>query len=235
MRVGLFDSGIGGLTVLKELVKKYPNNDYIYLGDNRNLPYGDKTKEELMDLSIKNIEFLNSKNVDIIIIACGTVSSTCYKDLKEITSKRMFSVITPTNLFLENSNYNNILVLATNVTVNSKVFSNYLKNKNVDEIATPKLAPMIEDKIDLEIIKNELKTINKNYDAIVLGCTHYPIIINELKSILGSNNYINMGELISLDENDGKKTVNLYFTDLNDKIKNNVGNILDFNYNINQA
>lgn len=77
MRIGIFDSGIGGLTVLKKLLQEKPNNDYIYYGDTINLPYGDKTKEQLLNLAKKDIEFLLSHNVDLIIIACGTVSSNC--------------------------------------------------------------------------------------------------------------------------------------------------------------
>ena len=82
MRVGIFDSGIGGLTVLHTLLNKYPNNEYIYYGDTLNLPYGNKTKEQLIKLSDKDVQFLISKNVDIIIIACGTVSSNCLDYLK---------------------------------------------------------------------------------------------------------------------------------------------------------
>ena len=75
MRIGIFDSGVGGLTVLKNLYKHYPNNEYIYFGDALNLPYGNKTKEELINLADKDVEFLINKNVDLIIIACGTISS----------------------------------------------------------------------------------------------------------------------------------------------------------------
>ena len=82
MRIGLFDSGVGGLTVLKKLIAKYPHNEYIYYGDTLNIPYGDKTKEELLALAIKNTKFLLNKEVDMIIIACGTVSSNCLKELK---------------------------------------------------------------------------------------------------------------------------------------------------------
>ena len=82
MRVGIFDSGIGGINVLSCLRKKYPNNDYIYFGDTINLPYGDKTKAELMKLAHEAIDFLLTKNVELIIIACGTISSNCYNELK---------------------------------------------------------------------------------------------------------------------------------------------------------
>ena len=81
MRIGVFDSGIGGLTVLKELVRKYPNNEYIYVGDTLNVPYGEKNKNELFSLSAKIIDYLLLKKIDIIIIACGTVSSNIKDEL----------------------------------------------------------------------------------------------------------------------------------------------------------
>ena len=106
MRIGLFDSGIGGLTVLRTLKRKYPLNDYIYYGDTKNLPYGDKSINELKELASNNMEFLLSKNVDMIIIACGTVSSNCLDYLKNKYSVPIISVIEPTINYLNKSNYN---------------------------------------------------------------------------------------------------------------------------------
>ena len=111
MRVGVFDSGIGGLTVLKTLIDKYPKNDYIYYGDTLNLPYGSKTKEELLELSKNDVEFLLSKNVDIIIIACGTVSSNCLTYLKDNYSIPIYDIISPTIKYLNKLNINNLYVL----------------------------------------------------------------------------------------------------------------------------
>ena len=103
MRIGLFDSGVGGLTVLKTLINKYPNNEYIYYGDTLNVPYGNKSKEELLKLSRHNIEFLLSKKVDMIIIACGTVSSNCLTELKKEYRIPIYSIIEPTINYLNNS------------------------------------------------------------------------------------------------------------------------------------
>ena len=105
MRVGVFDSGIGGLTVLKKIYKHYPNNEYIYFGDTLNLPYGNKTKEELNNLSSLEIEFLLSKKVDMIIIACGTVSSNCIDYLKNKYNIPIYDIISPTISYLNNSDY----------------------------------------------------------------------------------------------------------------------------------
>ena len=94
MRVGLCDSGLGGLTVLKELRKKYPKNDYIYIGDNKNIPYGNKSLDELINLGQNLIDFLEKKNVDLIIIACGTLSSNVIPFLK--TNTKIIDVVRPT-------------------------------------------------------------------------------------------------------------------------------------------
>ena len=131
MRVGVFDSGIGGLTVLKNIYKHYPNNEYIYFGDTLNLPYGNKTKEELNNLSSLDIEFLLSKKVDMIIIACGTISSNCIDYLKNKYNIPIYDIISPTINYLNNSNYQNIGVIATNATINSHIFKNNV-NKEID-------------------------------------------------------------------------------------------------------
>ncbi len=233
MRIGLFDSGVGGLTVLKKLVSKYPNNDYIYYGDTLNNPYGNKTKEELLKLSKQNMEFLIDKKVDLIIIACGTVSSNCLNELKLSYNIPIISIITPTIDYLNNNNYKNIGIIATKATINSHIFKNNI-NKNVIEIATPKLVPLIENN-DLDNIDNILHEYLDNYqnkiDILILGCTHYPIIKDNIKKII--SNTIDMSDLVKLDNNSGNGTVKIYFSKLNDIIINNTKNILnDIKYKV---
>jgi glutamate racemase len=135
MRVGVFDSGIGGLTVLKNLYKHYPNNEYIYYGDTLNLPYGSKTKEELEKLASQDVEFLLDKKVDIIVIACGTVSSNCLDYLKKKYNIPIYDIISPTINYLNNSNYSNIGVIATERTIDSNIFKYNIK-KEVYQIKT---------------------------------------------------------------------------------------------------
>lgn len=151
MKIGVFDSGIGGLTVLKELVSSYPNNEYIYIGDTKNIPYGNKTKEELLNLSIKIIDYFISIKVDKIIIACGTISSNISNLLKQKYTVDIIDIISPTINYLKNNKYNNIGVLATKMTVNSKIFSTKLHNKKVIEVECPKLVPAIESKDENKI------------------------------------------------------------------------------------
>ena len=225
MKVGLFDSGIGGLTVLRTLMKKYPNNEYIYYGDTLNVPYGNKSREELLVLSKNNMEFLISKGAELIIIACGTVSSNCLDYLKESYSVPILSIVSPTIEYLKSSNYKNIGVIATNATINSHIFKNSLTDKNVIEIATPELVPIIEgnrlDEID-PVIHSYLDGID--IDVLVLGCTHYPLVKDKISSII-SCDIIDMSEYISIGQG-SSGSVSIYFSKLDDTIKNNVDKIM---------
>ena len=230
MRVGVFDSGIGGLTVLKTLYKHYPNNEYIYFGDTINLPYGSKTKEELIELSKKDVDFLLSKKVDIIFIACGTVSSNCINYLKEHYNIPIYDIITPTINCLNQSNYQNIGIIATERTIDSHVFKNNL-NKNVIEIKTPDFVPAIEnnryDIID-DLIDKYLSSYKGEIDALVLGCTHYPIIKNNLNKYLANKvKLLDMSELL-LDKlsNHTNSSINIYYSELNDTIIDNTERIM---------
>ena len=109
MRIGIFDSGIGGLTVLKELVGKYPHNEYIYIGDTLNVPYGDKSMEDLIKFSSKIIDYFIAKNTDIIVIACGTVSSNILEELLKIYSIPIIDIISPTIEYIKKNNYDKIV------------------------------------------------------------------------------------------------------------------------------
>ena len=213
MRVGLCDSGLGGLAVLKEIRKKYPNNDYIYIGDNKNIPYGNKNHNELLLLGQNLINFLEEKEVDLIIVACGTLSSNVINEIKSKT--KLQDIITPTINYINNKIKKEITVFATTSTINTHIFKNNLKYGAL-EIACPEFVPMIEEnKIDEKIIKNKIP----NNNIIVLGCTHYGLIENIIP-----NKCINMGKVIELSENKGNGTIDIYFTD---KLKVDIKNIID--------
>ena len=209
MRVGVFDSGVGGLTVLKNLRKKYPNNDYIYVGDNKNVPYGTKTKEELLILASNIVDFLITKKIDVCVIACGTVSSNIANELREKYELKIIDIITPTIEYIKNNNYRNIGVFATKATINSHVFKNNL-NIPVYEEECSEFVPLIESgNINspemVEAINKHLKNIYS--DEIILGCTHYPLVAH-----LIPKKTINMGDLIILNENSGNGTCEYYFS-----------------------
>ena len=217
MRIGVFDSGLGGLSVLKELINKYPNNEYIYVGDNLNVPYGDKSIQELQVLTTKIINFLNSKDVDLIIVACGTISSNF-----NFRSDKVIKVVDATINYV-NNNYRHVGLMATNRTIESNYFQKRL-NVVVDVLKTPLLVPMIESgKIDLSIINNYMASF-KDIDALILGCTHYALIKDYLPFKV-----VDMGVVLanSLNlSNDGVFKLNLYFTKVDDLTINNVKKIM---------
>ena len=238
MRVGVFDSGIGGLTVLKTLIDNYPNNEYIYYGDTLNLPYGNKTKEELNLLASKDVEFLLNKNVDIIIIACGTVSSNCLDYLKNKYQIPIYDIITPTINYLNNSNYKNIGIIATSRTIDSHIFKNNLnKDKTIYELSTPELVPLIEsnnlDNLNT-ILDNYLKDYIDKLDILVLGCTHYPIILNNIDNYLDSKiKLLDMSiPILPILKQDNTSSINIYYSKLSNTIITNTKRILNNNNNI---
>ena len=216
MRVGLFDSGIGGITVLKEMLKYHPNNEYFYYGDTLNVPYGDKTIEELYNCVEKIIDYLKKKKVDIIIIACGTVSANLYDRLKKEIDIPIYSVISELPKYIEEKKYKKTLVMATNRTINSHVFKNSL-NTEVIEVACPKLVPIIEsgnyEELD-DALDLYLKDIDK-VDSIVFGCTHYPLIKDYIRKKVGEGiDLIDIGEVLAknIQLKDSFKMVDLYFS-----------------------
>lgn len=216
MRVGLCDSGLGGLTVLKELRKKYPKNDYIYIGDNKNIPYGNKSLDELINLGQNLIDFLEKKNVDLIIIACGTLSSNVIPFLK--TNTKIIDVVRPTIKYINENTKKKVTVFATDATIKSHIFRDNLKY-GCTEVACPLFVPMIEND-DIDVSK--IVSMVPNNDIIVLGCTHFPLIEKYL-----NNKTINMGKIIELDENRGTSSLDIYFTDINPKLEKNVKKIID--------
>ena len=235
MRVGIFDSGIGGLTFLKELLNKKPNNEYIYIGDTLNMPYGAKTKEELYKCVSNIMNYFVKEKVDVVIIACGTVSSTLLNDLKSNYNVNIIDAINPTINYISSTSYKNIGIVATLNTINSHVFKNRLKDKNVYELPLPKLASMIEHN-DSEIysyLDGELKVLNPNeLDLLVLGCTHYPIINDYF--ISKGYKTLNMAMPITkLVSNDGVNDVKIYFTKLDSNVINNTYKILNIK-NVNE-
>lgn len=230
MRIGLFDSGVGGLTVLKSFLKYHPNNEYIYYGDTLNVPYGDKTKEELYNCVTNIIDYLKEKKVDIIIIACGTVSANLYDRLKEEIDIPIYSIISEVKDYIKLKQYKRTLVMATNATIQSHLFKNELDN-NVIEVACPKLVPIIEsgDYSNLDEVLNEYLKNANNTDSLILGCTHYPIIKEQIKNKIEKNiDIIDLGELLAkrIEVKDSFKRVDLYFSKKTENLDRNVNNIL---------
>ena len=234
MRIGVFDSGIGGINVLSCLIKKYPNNEYIYFGDTENLPYGDKTKEELTKLACKAIDFLLTKKVELIIIACGTISSNCYLELKEKYHIPIYDIISPTIDYLMNSNLDKIGVIGTKRTIESGIFD--IPSKHILTKATPSFVPIIENNYvdeDKDLIIDKLECF-RDYDLLVLGCTHYPALKSLIEENLNTKT-LDMGEVLINNinlTNDSNYKCELYFSLISVNLVNNISNILDTEYQI---
>ena len=231
MRIGVFDSGLGGIATLKDLIKYKPNNEYIYFGDTINLPYGEKTKEQLKEYADKIIKFLKEKEVDLIIIACGTISSNIYEEIKDKYNIPIYDIINPICNFLEHK-CDNVLLLATSMTIKSKVFKDKLELKNIKvyDKECPMFVPIIEGKEEdinkyIDEYLNEYR--NKNIDLIIPGCTHYPLISKELENYLDVP-VLDIGYIIasSLDIKDSKKGIEIYFSKIDESLKENVKKII---------
>ena len=192
IKIGIFDSGIGGATVLKEILKILPNENYIYYSDSFNNPYGDKSKEELKEICKKIINILIQKNCKAIVIACNT-ASTLSKDLREEYKQIPIIAIEPAYKMVHDYAFNEAtLVMATKRTIESNKFNNLLKNYNNNKtylLPCIGLADAIEEadkeKIQ-EFMKKELAKYAGKVQNVVIGCTHYALIKEEIKNTLGN-------------------------------------------------
>lgn len=195
--IGIFDSGVGGTSIWKEIHKQLPHEAIIYLADSTNAPYGNKTKEEIISLCIKNTEHLISLGCKIIIIACNTATTNAITYLRnhyQIPFIGIEPAIKPAALM---SKTNSIGILATKGTLSSKLFHETSKDLaldiNITEVVGEGLVTLIENgDIGMAQTTNLLKKYLKpmlaaNIDCLVLGCSHYPYLIEQLKKLLPSN------------------------------------------------
>ena len=205
--IGMFDSGVGGLTVYKEIKALVPNEKIIYLGDTKNFPYGSKSKQSIIELSKKNIDFLLEKNVKTIVIACGTATSQALEEVKKIYKVPIIGIIQPTIEYIKNKeSLKNIGVIATRGTIRSNSWEINLKNQikdiNVYNKECPLLAPMAEEGwVDNEIAHLTIKEYLKDFpklDALILGCTHYPLFKKIIEEEMPNTEIINTGEKIAM-------------------------------------
>ncbi len=207
--IGIFDSGIGGLTVVAEIIKTLPNEEIIYFGDTARVPYGSKSKETVTKFSKQIVNFLVSNNVKAIIVACNTVSSNSYGELKECVSLPMVEVVSAGVLdALSMEDTKTIGVIGTEATIRSKAYERLIHEKNSDikvySKACPLFVPLVEEgwtgntvtRLTAEIYLQEL--IDKDIDTLLLGCTHYPFLIKCIKDIVGNIRIVNPSLMTAL-------------------------------------
>ena len=190
--IGLFDSGIGGTSIWKEVIKLLPNENTIYLADSKNAPYGEKSPEAIIALSVKNTEYLISKGCKLIIIACNTATTNAINFLRANYTIPFIGIEPAIKPAALNSKTGAIGILATKGTLSSKLFektaSEYTQNILKIEQDGEGLVPLIEngqiDSMEMDILLDKYlrPMLEKNIDHLVLGCTHYPYLIPQIKT-----------------------------------------------------
>jgi glutamate racemase len=194
--IGIFDSGVGGLTVVRAILEKIPGYDIVYFGDTAHTPYGTKSSETVVGYTIRNIEFLVGQGARIIVIACNTASSVATAEVLERFSVPIFEVITPAvERALQVSKSFNFGVIGTRATVTSRIYEKKIIEKQpkarVYSVACPLLVPLVEEGW---LSKPETSMIVKKYllplkvrqiDTLILGCTHYPLLKKVIQRKIG--------------------------------------------------
>lgn len=211
--IGVFDSGFGGLTILKGIVRRLPKYDYIYLGDSARTPYGNRSQDLIFEFTKEAVDFLFRAGCQLIILACNTASAEALRKIQQEWSplhypeRRVLGVIRPTvEEAVKLTTNNKIGVIGTEGTISSGAYVREIKNLNqrikVFQQACPLLVPIIEagehnwEGTDL-ILKKYLKPlVAKKIDTLILGCTHYPIIKNKIKKFTGKIRLISQEEII---------------------------------------
>ena len=169
------DSGIGGLNLLKNMCLKYPNENFLYFGDNKNAPYGNKSAIELLDITRRNLEYIKQFNIKKLVLGCNTLSTCLLDEITKIVKVDTIGVTPPVKQVLKQ--YNNVLLVST-----VRTAEHFIPNKKLEILGLRSLAEEIEKNIfDLSKVKlcNHLKSYNQKitrYDAVILGCTHYGFI-----------------------------------------------------------
>lgn len=233
--IGMFDSGIGGLTVLKEVKRLLPNEEIIYLGDTKRFPYGSKSKESIIEASRNCVKYLIEKNVKLIVIACGTATSQSLEVLKKEINLPIIGIIEPTVDYLQKNIRSEELigVIATQGTIRSNAWEEKilekLPNVEVKSEETPLLATMAEEgwtnnKVAKYTIKEYMKCFKK-INRLILGCTHYPLFELLIKKELSKKvDIINTGEKVAsflkeylkinkIESDNSEKGFKIYLTD----------------------
>lgn len=192
--IGIFDSGLGGLSVTKEIIDLLPNESIIYLADSKNAPYGEKSKQQIIDFSIKNTELLLSLGCKIIVVACNTATTNAIKVLRSKYNVSFIGIEPAIKPAALNTKTGKIGVLATKGTLSSELFistSSQFNNVEFIETEGKNLVRLIEagkiEETKLLLKEYILPMLEKGVDNIVLGCTHYPFLIPIIKELIAPN------------------------------------------------
>lgn len=194
--IGIFDSGIGGLTVTKEIVKKLPKESIIYLGDTARVPYGTRSKEVVTKFALELVTFLLKRKVKFLVVACNTISATCLEEIIKISPVPVLGVIEPTiDAAIEQSKSGKIGVIGTVGTISSGAYDRKIHGMNskieVIGAACPLFVPLAEEGLEkhqaAKLIAGEYLKVfkRKKIDTLILGCTHYPLLEKTIQTVIG--------------------------------------------------
>ncbi|HCX73657.1 MAG TPA: glutamate racemase [Candidatus Cloacimonas sp.] len=245
--IGIFDSGIGGLTVFKEIRKQFPQEDIIYFGDTARVPYGPKSPQTVLNYSVQNARFLLQNGAKIIVVACNTSASVALQKLREILPIPIIGVIQPGAAHATSVTQNGkIGIIGTEGTIRSDAYSHAIKNIDpkiqVFSKACPLLVSLVEEgweehQISELIIREYLQDLQQqDIDTLVLGCTHYPILKKAIGKIVGKNIKLvdsaeavaaNLKEMLPNPETETAGSNKFYVSDNEDKFRQIATRILN--------
>lgn len=194
--IGVFDSGVGGLTVAREIMRQIPNERIVYFGDTARVPYGSKSKDNIIKFSRQIIRFLQTENVKAIVIACNTASALALDEMQQEFDLPILGVVKPgAKVAVETTANKRIGLIGTEANIRSGVYTRYIKSlddeEKVFEKACPLFVPLVEegwlhDDITLQVASRYLEELKeKDIDTLIMGCTHYPLIRSTIRKVMG--------------------------------------------------
>ncbi len=198
MHIGVFDSGLGGVVILKALLDRLPQYDYVYCGDTRNAPYGDKTHEEIFELTVRGVEFLFSQGCSLVILACNSASAQALRQVQQewlptyYPDKKVLGVLIPVAEAIVAAGYERVGIIATTATITSGAYEREIHKLNpqvqIVSRATPCLVPLVErgqgTDEEIAVCVGGLRDALRDVEVVVPGCTHYPLIARQLEHAL---------------------------------------------------
>ena len=194
--VGVFDSGVGGLTVAREIMRNLPNENIVYFGDTARVPYGSKSKNTILRYSRQIVRFLRTQNVKAIVVACNTASAYALEDIRKELDIPIIGVVKPgAKVACETTANGRIGVIGTEATIHSGIYTSFIRRQKPDVQvvgkACPLLVPLVEegwikDPITMEVARRYLEEFRQyDIDTLILGCTHYPLLRSMVAEIMG--------------------------------------------------
>ena len=250
--IGVFDSGVGGLTVAREITRQLPRESIVYFGDTARVPYGSKSKDTIIRYSRQIVRFLQTKNVKAIVVACNTASAFALDAIESELDIPVIGVVKPgAKSAIENTKNKRIGIIGTEGTIKSELYTEYIHGKDPEITVIGKACPffcplveegMLHDSVTEEIARRYLDELQEqNIDSLILGCTHYPLLRSTIGKVMGENvNLVNpayetaisLGRLLEekrLSADSGAKPVyEFYVSDAADKFKSFANSIMPF-------